>query len=63
MVVNLKGQSIYAQADIEKLDSCCILPYLTPDVSLDFFNGARFLGLATGEFKKRVEKWYGAPLR
>ena len=27
------------------------------------FKGAKLLGKATGEFKKRVEEWYGAPLQ
>ena len=43
-------------------DSSCILADLTPDVELDYFKGAKLLGRATGEFKKRVEKWYGMPL-
>lgn len=43
-------------------DSSCILADLTPDVGLDYFKGAKLLGCATGEFKKRVEDWYGLPL-
>ena len=35
---------------------------MNDDVKLEFFKGAKFLGCATGEFKKRIEKWYGAPL-
>ncbi|HLX62070.1 MAG TPA: hypothetical protein VKX17_12380 [Planctomycetota bacterium] len=43
-------------------DSSFILGAL-PDVDLDYFKGAKLLGRATGEFKKRVEKWYGLPLK
>ena len=42
-------------------DSSFILGAL-PDVELDYFKGAKPLGRATGEFKKRVEEWYGLPL-
>lgn len=44
-------------------DSSYILNTPTPDVALEFFNGAKLLGRATGEFKKRVEEWYGMPLQ
>ncbi len=44
-------------------DSSCILADLTPDVPLSVFSGAKLLGRAIGEFKKRVEKWYGLPLK
>jgi len=32
------------------------------DVEPEYFKGAKLLGRATGEFKKRVEDWYGLPL-
>jgi hypothetical protein len=43
-------------------DSSYIADDLTQDVKLDYFKGAKLLGRATGEFKKRVEDWYGLPL-
>src|SRR6185503_17121165 len=44
-------------------DSSYILNSPTDDVKLEFFKGAKLLGCASGEFKKRVEEWYGAPLQ
>jgi len=43
-------------------DSSYILGAL-PDVEIEYFKGAKLLGRATGEFKKRVEDWYGLPLK
>lgn len=43
-------------------DSSFILNRPTPDVPLEFFKDAKLLGRATGEFKRRVEEWYGLPL-
>ena len=43
-------------------DSSRIFGAFTPDVPLDYFQGAKLLGHATSEFKKRVENWYGMPL-
>ena len=43
-------------------DSSYILNSPADDVELDYFKGAKLLGRATGDFKKRVEDWYGAPL-
>jgi|ERR1043165_3073115 hypothetical protein len=43
-------------------DSSYILNSPTDDVDLDYFKGAKLLGRATGDFKKRIEEWYGAPL-
>jgi len=43
-------------------NSSYIMDETTPDVALEFFKGAKLLGRATGEFKKRVEDWYGLPL-
>jgi hypothetical protein len=34
----------------------------TPDVPLEFFKGAKLLGHATGEFKRKVENWWGVPI-
>ncbi len=44
-------------------DSSFIIDELTPDVELEMFKGAKLLGCTTGEFKKRVEKWYGMSLK
>ena len=44
-------------------DSSFIIDEATPDVELEIFKGAKLLGYATGEFKKRVEDWYGLPLK
>ena len=33
------------------------------EVSTHSFKGAKLLGRANGEFKKRVEDWYGLPLQ
>ena len=42
-------------------DSSFILGALA-DVEPEYLKGAKLLGRATGEFKKRVEDWYGLPL-
>src|SRR5476649_1429749 len=42
--------------------SSYIVDDLPQDVRLEYFKGAKLLGRATGDFKKRVEDWYGAPL-
>ena len=44
-------------------DSSRIIGGMTPDVPLDYFQGAKLLGRATGDFKKRVEEWYGMSLK
>ena len=43
-------------------DSSHILDRPIDDVTHEFFKGAKLLGRAIGEFKKREEKWYGLPL-
>ena len=42
--------------------SSYIMNHPIPDVPLDYFKGAKLRGHATGEFKKKIEEWYGAPL-
>lgn len=44
-------------------DSSYILNNPVDDVKFDFLKNAKFLGHATGDFKRRIEKWYGAPLK
>jgi hypothetical protein len=43
-------------------DSSRIIGGLTPDVPLDYLKGSKLLGRATGDFKKRIEEWYGLQL-
>ena len=43
-------------------DTSCIMNHPIDDVPLDFFNSAKLRGQAVGDFKKRVEDWYGMPL-
>lgn len=43
-------------------DSSYVLDRPTDDVKLEFFNREKLLGHAKGDFKKRVEEWYGLPL-
>ena len=43
--------------------SSYIVDDLTQDVKLDYFDDAKFWGRATGHFKKRVEDWYGLPIK
>lgn len=44
-------------------DSSYLIDQAISDVPSQSFKGAKLLGHATGEFKKRIEEWYGMPLR
>ncbi len=44
-------------------DSSYLVDQAIAEVPMHSFKGAKLLGTATGEFKKRVEKWYGLSLK
>ena len=65
--LNVEPQVIIEKGDLDfpatgLSDTSCIMNHPIDDVPLEFFNGAKLRGCATGEFKKKVEEWYGAPL-
>ncbi len=43
-------------------ESSCIMDKPISDVPLSYFNKGKLRGIASGDFKKRIEEWYGAPL-
>jgi hypothetical protein len=55
------GDSDFAASGLAQ--TSCLINNLTPDVPLSFFEGAKRLGYANGQFKINAEDFYGAPIQ